>query len=159
MFADLSRSGGLLAPFRAILSEPGPRHMLILALWNGLFTLIMKIGSSHSSAIFFFTMVILGEFIFFSFMLWKNKLNPLTPFRENPGICLQAGLFWTLGLSLFFVSLSMTLVAYASAANRTHVLFVVILSHFLLREGDIRKRLLGCILMLLGIALILVPVG
>lgn len=157
MFSDLSKSGGLLAPLKAVFTQPGPRHMLILALWNGLFVLFMKMGSLQSSAMFFFTMVIVGELCVFSFLLLKEKINPLIPFKENLVLCLQTGIFWTIGLTMFFYALSITLVAYASAAQRTHAIFVVLLSHFLLKEGEIKKRLLGCVIMVLGVILILLP--
>lgn len=155
MFANLRNWQSILEPFKQMIYQPAPRYALQFCFLNGFFINIMKMGGEQSSSLFFLWIVLIQEWIVLSIILAKQRVNPLAVVLSRPLLAIGTGIGWGLGIALVFVSISLTLVAYATAANRSHALFVVLLSYIILKEGDIKRRLVACSIMLIGVFIIL----
>jgi len=148
---------GLLAPFRALWNEPGPRIMLLVALLWSVAANVDKIGLVNSSPAFWlfssFCMMSLG---LLPMVLLKSH-QPLARLRRNfPGLLL-IGLTGTLALILQMWALTMTLAAYVISIKRISVVFGVLFGHFVFQERGLARRLVCAALMVAGVALIAVP--
>lgn len=149
-----TRALGYLAPFRALLSEPGPRLMLLVALIWSITANVDKIGLQHSSPMFY-------GFAVNAFL--ALALLPLAlPRLRGKGQALQANLGNLLaiggagGLTIAcqMVALNLAIVPYVIAIKRTSTILSVLWGTLILREPGLRERLLGTVVMVLGVVLI-----
>lgn len=154
----IGRGGhGLLAPLRALWSEPGPRIMLGVALLWSITANVDKVGVAKSSPAFwlfsFFCAMSLGLLP----MVLLKPHQPLARLRDNfPGLLL-IGLTGALALILQMWALTLTLAAYVISIKRLSVVFGVLLGHFVFQERDLARRLVCAALMVAGVALIAMP--
>ncbi len=79
-----------------------------------------------------------------------RKLLRIVFCREN----LLCGFFLAVSIVTHFLAISLTKASYMIAVKRTSLLFSVIMGHYLLKESEFKNRLLGSILMILGLILI-----
>lgn len=151
---NLSRVGnGWLAPLKALFSEAGPRLMLGVAFLWSLAPNFDKLGAHSMSA----SMWVLSLNILMSVGTGAFLLTRRTP----PRLTIRTTLLFSLsgllmsGMLFFHVTaLTMTLVTYASAVRRVNSVFSVILGVLVLKESNLRERLSGSLLMLLGAAVL-----
>lgn len=145
---------GYLAPFRAIRKEPGSLLMLVVAMLYSILAVLGKKAIQHSSPIFFgfffLASVNITILIFFP-LLSKIKWNALfrMPVR---GICV--GFVLCLHVLLHVLAISMVEAVYMISVKRMSILFAIIYGWLLFKETDIKSRMLGAILMFLGIGVI-----
>ena len=155
MHLGRSRSG-LLEPFRALWSEPGPRIMLLVALIWSFTANLDKVGVLNSSPAFwlftFFTAMTLG---LMPVVLVKSS-NPLFQLRRNFRALALVGLCGSLALILQMWALTLTLAAYVVSVKRMSVVFGVLLGHVVFGEKDLARRLICAAFMVAGVALIAV---
>jgi uncharacterized membrane protein len=144
---------GLLGPLRALLAEPGPRLMLLVALIWSVSANFDKIGVRNSSP-----------------LLWAAALNlfiaaallPLVLYRRRGERLMPDGLKGLIligtagGLgSIFQMSaISLTLVPYVIAIKRTSILMSSLWGHLRLGETGLRERMPAALLMAAGVALL-----
>ena len=149
---------GILAPFRAILREPGSRCMIGVALIYSFTSTLGKKAITSSSPLF---VVVLYPILLFLCLtpvaFWKGRreLRTMDWQRIIKATVLPA-LFSLMETVAGFVALSLTNVAYMIAVKRVSLLMGVMYGHFLFREQGIRKRLFGGVLMVAGVSLILI---
>jgi uncharacterized membrane protein len=67
------------------------------------------------------------------------------------------GLFAALAVSLQMIAISMTLVAYVISIKRVSILLSVLWGALLFGETGLRERLVGTLLMLLGVIAVTLP--
>ena len=145
---------GLLAPFRALWNEPGPRIMLLVAfLWS--FTANLdKVGVTNSSPAFwlfcFFSAMSLG---LLPVVLLKSH-RPWLQLRRNCKALSLVGLCGSLALVLQMWAITLTLAAYVVSVKRMSVVFGVFFGHFVFGEKDLARRVACAALMVAGVALI-----
>lgn len=148
-----TRKEGYLAPFRAMLQEPGGRWMLAVSLIWSVTSTIDKIGIQNSSPVF-----------------WALAVNlfvalGLAPAALRGGVHLFSGHFVRslfplgaaggIGTACQMAAVSLTLVPYVIAVKRTSTVMTVLWGHFLFKEDGLRERLGGAVLMLAGMVLIM----
>lgn len=149
-------TSGLLEPFRALWSEPGPRIMLLVAfIWS--FTANLdKVGVLNSSPAFwlfsFFVVMTIG---LLPVVLVKSS-NPLLHVRRNLQALGLVGLCGSVALVLQMWALTLTLAAYVVSVKRMSVVFGVFFGHVVFGEKDLARRLVCAVMMVLGVALIVV---
>ncbi len=147
---------GYLAPFRAIMSQPGPRLMLMVAfIWS--FTANFdKIGVVNSSPSFW--VISLFSFVAIALIpvvLLKSK-QPFRQIRHHYPVLLLIGGFSTLGVLFQMQAIQLTHVTQVIAVKRMSALFGVIWGHLLFKEKGLRERAAGTILMMIGVFVITV---
>lgn len=144
------RTGGLLAPFKALVRERGPRLMLGVAFLWSIAGNIDKIGVLSSSPLVWsvsvFTLIALG----LTFPMLRSP-GSLTSIRSNWSILLLIGLFTALSIGTQMIAISMTLVAYALAIKRLSILLGVVFGALILKEEGLSEKLVGVVVMLSGV--------
>jgi len=146
---------GWLAPFQAMISQPGPRRMLSVALIYSVSSNFDKIGVQNSSPLFWSlsitTVMTMGFIFLFRLMARPTITAPFTPIL---GILLAIGLFQTLGLYFHNTALSVGAVPSVIAIKRTSILFAVLWGMIFLKEPQGKERLAGAALMVIGIGIL-----
>ena len=146
---------GWLAPFRAMISQPGPRRMLSVALIYSITSNFDKIGVLHSSPIFWSLSI--SSLMAVGFLLMLRFLpHPTipTPSTNTLGILLAIGLLQTVGLFFHNTALSLGPVPSVIAVKRSSILFATLWGIMFLREERGKERLAGAVLMVIGIGIL-----
>ncbi|MEG5059834.1 EamA family transporter [Microcoleus sp. A2-C5] len=145
------KSKGYLAPFKALLYEPGPKLMLIVAFLWSITSNFDKIGVHNSSPIFWLFSLFTTMSIVLLPVLLKKTPNPSRKIIKNLPLLVTMGFFNALGVIFQMQALTMTLVVQVIAVKRTSVLMGVLFGHFIFKEKDIQQRLLGAAIMIVGV--------
>lgn len=147
-------SFGFLSPFRALLSERGPRLMLIAAVAFSVAAVFDKAGINRSSPILY----ALIENVFVALVMMPIIFVKHRPgFREafaNWQILLPIGLFVAMMFICQATAMSHGPVAYVVAIKRFSVLLSVVAGGVLLGEEQLSVRLAGSTVMICGICCI-----
>ncbi|PSB28697.1 hypothetical protein C7B69_09930 [filamentous cyanobacterium Phorm 46] len=145
------KSQGYLAPFKALLNEPGPKFMLIVAFLWSITSNFDKIGVKNSSPIFWlFSLFGTMSILLLPILLHKTP-NPGTKILKQLPMLATMGFFNAIGVLCQMQALTLTLVVQVIAIKRTSVLMGVLFGHFIFKEKDIQQRLLGAGIMVLGV--------
>ena len=147
---------GYLAPFRALLKEPGPKLMLFVAFIWSITSNYDKIGVKNSSPIFWTIAVNIFLTIAISVILaLRQKKNTNTKhITANLKSLLPIGLFSAMALVAQMTAINITLVAYVISVKRAGLIFGVLFGHFVFNEKGVKERLLGAVIMVLGVVMI-----
>jgi drug/metabolite transporter (DMT)-like permease len=145
------KSQGYLAPFKALLHEPGPKLMLIVAFLWSITSNFDKIGVQNSSPIFWLFSLFTTMSIVLLPVLLKKTPNPSRKIIKHLPLLVTMGFFNALGVIFQMQALTMTLVVQVIAVKRTSVLMGVLFGHFIFKEKDIQQRLLGAAIMIVGV--------
>jgi uncharacterized membrane protein len=145
-----------LAPFRALLRNPGARLFLGIAAIFSISGVYDKVGVTTSAPLFWsgavnlFMTLTLGVMI----LLRHDTARVGAVMRRAPRRVLLASLVISIGLAAQMTALPMTLAAYVIAVKRTSVLFSVLAGALIFREHSLVPRLTGAAIMLAGFLLI-----
>lgn len=147
-------NSGYLSPLRAIVKEQGPRLMLIVAFIWSITSNFDKIGIQNSSSLFWavslniFLTLLMTPIIFYKS---RSKLNIV---KFNLRILFPLGLLNSLSIISHVIAISLTFVSYVMAIKRTTAIFTVIFGYLIFKETGLKERLLGVIIMVIGVLLI-----
>jgi uncharacterized membrane protein len=142
---------GYLAPFKALLHQPGPKLMLIVAFLWSITSNFDKIGVQNSSPIFWlFSLFTTMSVLLLPVLLHKTP-NPSRKIMQQLPMLAIMGFVNALGVVFQMQALTMTLVVQVIAVKRTSVLMGVLFGHFIFKEKDIQQRLLGAAIMIVGV--------
>ncbi len=148
------KSKGYLAPFKALLDEPGPKLMLIVAFLWSITSNFDKIGVKNSYPIFWlFSLFGTMTVLLLPVLLYKTPNPGLKILKQLPMLAAM-GFFNAIGVLFQMQALTLTLVVQVIAIKRTSVLMGVLFGHFIFKEKDIQQRLLGAGIMILGVLFI-----
>jgi drug/metabolite transporter (DMT)-like permease len=148
------RTGGYLAPIKALFAEPGPRLMLVVALIFSVTANLDKVGVENSSPIIW--SVAMSAFIA-AVMVPVVAIGSRTPsaqLRAGIRTLVLIGLFNALVMVLQMSALELTLVAYVISIKRTSAIMSVVWGHLLFKEPGLKERAAGAVLMVLGVVCI-----
>lgn len=148
------RHEGYLAPFKALLKEKGPKLMLLVAFIWSITSNIDKIGIQNSSAIFWVIATdIFIALIMFPIIIHKSRTN-MHHIRTSYKVLLPIGLFSAIASIFQMIAISLTLVAYVISIKRTSAIMSVLFGHLIFKEEGVKERLLGAIIMVIGVLFI-----
>lgn len=148
------KRNGYLAPLKALLSKRGPRLMLICAFLWSISSNFDKVGIQNSSVLFWpIATTITAAAVMLPIVLFKSK-NSLGKIPTNWKTLLPMGIFSVLTLVFQMFALSLALVAYVISVKRVSAVMGVIWGRLFFKEKGIRDRLIGSVIMVLGVALI-----
>lgn len=146
------RHRGYLAPFRALLTEKGPRYMLMVVFLWSITSNIDKIGVlSSSPAMWLVAVNALIALMLTPAVVRGGRAKGL---KTNIRLLIPIGLVSGLYMIFQNVAIILTLVPYVISIKRTSVLMSVFFGWLIFREKGIRERLAGAAMMVLGVALI-----
>lgn len=148
------RHGGHLAPLKALIKENGPRLMLVVAFIWSITSNIDKIGVKNSSPVFW----VIANSIFWAtvlcpIMLLKSK-KAVRNIPANLKTLIPIGIFAGLGGIAQMTAINLALVAYVISIKRTSAIISVLLGYFIFKEKNIKERLIGAIIMIIGVLFI-----
>ena len=148
------RKLGYLEPFKALVKEKGPRLMLLVAFIWSFSSNIDKIGIQNSSPIFWIiaTRSLIAP-IMILIVMYKSKKKLMNVFQNYKKL-LPVGLSVSLVLIFQMIALNLTLVSYVIAIKRTSIIFSVLFGFLIFKEKGIKERLIGSIIMVVGVILI-----
>lgn len=148
------RHAEYLEPFKALLKEKGPRLMLLVAFMWSITSNFDKMGVQNSSAIFWVMSINLFiTLAIFPIMLYRSR-DSLKQIKTRYKMLMPIGLFSALGLIFQMIAINLTLVAYVISVKRISTIISVLFGHFIFKEEGIKERLLGVVIMVLGVLLI-----
>lgn len=152
---------GLLAPFRALMRDPGTRVMLLVAFLYSISASYDKVGTAASSplawaaSIHTVTAVVLGPLVVWRWRARRASGDASTAASFTPTpLILLAGVVTAVGAAAQMTAIMLTLAAYVIAVKRTSTLFGVLLGRSVFGEGRTGERLLGAAVMLAGFVLV-----
>ncbi len=153
---------GYLAPFKALLNERGARLMLIASFLWSITANIDKIGVQNSSPIFWAISVnAYITLIMFPIMLYRMKLYKTSKalvlsknFLGRLRNLVMMGLCSSIVLACQMTAINMVLVIYVISIKRISAVISVLFGHFIFKEKNIKERLVGSVIMVIGVLLI-----
>ncbi|MEG3921201.1 DMT family transporter [Microcoleus sp. T3_A4] len=148
------KSQGYLAPFKALLHQPGSKLMLLVAFLWSITTNFDKIGVQNSSPIFWVFALLTSMSVLLLPVLLHKTSNPKRQIIQYLPMLMATGFFNALGVIFQMQALTMTLVVQVIALKRTSVLMGVLFGHFIFKEKDIQERFLGAAIMMGGVLFI-----
>ena len=148
------KSQGYLAPFKALLHQPGSKLMLLVAFLWSITTNFDKIGVQNSSPIFWVFALLTSMSVLLLPVLLHKTSNPKRQIIQYLPMLMATGFFNALGVICQMQALTMTLVVQVIALKRTSVLMGVLFGHFIFKEKDIQERFLGAAIMMGGVLFI-----
>lgn len=153
---NLNRPGeGFLAPFKSIKKEKGSVLMIVVAFIYSITSNLGKVAVLHSSPTFFAIIyaIILSMFLL-PFVVRKSG-NSISAIRARPLLFVMIGVFYGIMMMCHFSAIRLIEVPYMISVKRTSMIFSTIYGWLLFKEENIRERLLGSAVMVIGVALIM----
>lgn len=152
--AEMGR-GGWLAPFRFMLSEPGPRLMLGVALIFSVTAVLGKGAVRYMPGADFgaFYAVLFGACA--ALVVSARGRSPLRIARARPVAVLGVAAAMAVMMVSHFVAIEQVTAGYMIAVKRTSMLFGLLYGALWFRELELGRNLAAAALMLVGVALIL----
>ncbi len=150
---DLARQHPI-APLRAVISNPGSRRMLMVAVVWSITSSVGKKGVLIYGAIPFVFLLVCGitaVFAVVTLLRVKSRHSRFRPTKGMAALFLLGGLFMAGAQISHFVSLSLAPVSYMISVKRLSLVFGVALGRLLFREHNIGYRLAGSAVMVLGV--------
>ncbi|HLF18826.1 MAG TPA: EamA family transporter [Candidatus Omnitrophota bacterium] len=148
------RAKGWLMPFKDLITQRGPRYMLIVAFLFSIGANMDKIGVVNSSPIVWIFTLNLSVCVILTFVMLKKSSNIFPQLKSQFGWLCLAGFYNGAAILFQMVAIQMTLVPYLIAVKRTSALMTVFYGLLILKEEGLKERLLGAFLMVLGVYLI-----
>jgi drug/metabolite transporter (DMT)-like permease len=151
--------GGIFEPFHAIRREKGSMLMIIVAAIYSLTASLGKRAIEHSSALFFMATYVAAQSVMLAapalFSYRRHDRNTL-PFnvRHLLKLTFLPGVLLVISSLTHSWAIQLTQVAYMISVKRLSLLIGVVYGWLFFKEKEIRERLLGAVLMLLGFILI-----
>lgn len=144
------------APFCAMLTNPGSRLMLLVALLWSVTSAFDKVGVQNSSP--FFWCVSLFSFIasgILPIVLLRSRLSVQTFQKILPqtGNLSRIGLAFAIAVGCQMLAVSLVPVTQVIAVKRMSALMSVLWGHYLFGETGLRERLLGASIMVGGVVI------
>jgi drug/metabolite transporter (DMT)-like permease len=165
---------GLLAPILILVRRPGAALAIIASMLWGSTTVLEKLAIEHVSPPSGLLVALVGTGITVV-LLTPNALAPLfrthasmrevgtskryTPFgglSTHPRAFLAASIIAGVAPLFGFTAIALGLVGYVSVLFKLSAIFTVLWAWFFLHEGNLRPRLLGALVMILGGVLVAV---
>jgi drug/metabolite transporter (DMT)-like permease len=147
----------LLAPIRALVSDPGSRRMLLVALIWSITSALGKKGVLLYGAIPFGMVLLVGLVLIFALIAGIRGNSPVLRVDISApalGFFVLGGAFMAGAEATHFVSLSQAPVACMIAVKRLSLVFGVLMGWLWFQEDHIRYRLIGGAIMVSGVFLI-----
>ncbi len=149
-------SKGLLEPFKAIAKEQGSVLMIIVAFVFSIGACIGKIAVQHSDPLFFSVVYsFLLSLLFYLVVIFRTKHFYSKAF-SRPVLFLLIGILITIMIITHLNAVNLVEVAYMVSVKRLSILFGVVYGVMFFKETNIKERLLGATVMILGIVMITV---
>jgi len=145
---------GILEPLKAVGKEKGSVLMIIVAFIFSITSNFGKVAVQHSSPIFFsvFYSALLSAFLFL-IVSFKTK-RVLSKIVSQPLLFLFIGIVMAIMIITHLKAISLVEVSYMISVKRLSLIIGVIYGAVFFKETNIKERLLGSTVMVMGVVLI-----
>ena len=150
------RRHGFLGPIRALLRNKGSRLMLLVAAIWSIGANCDKLGLQASSPAFWGASIYTATALALAPTVGRGWRLAGRSFGWRSWPLLLAGALEALGLFCQMHALPLTQVSYVISVKRLSIIFAVLLGAMVLKEPDLRHRLPGAALMVIGVFFIAV---
>lgn len=154
--ATLSR-GGWFSPLRAMVSERGPRLMLLVALIFGVTGVLGKGAVQYMPGAAFGALYAVLLALGTAVAMVASGRSPWTIARRRPFAVGGVAAAMAIMVATHFVAIEQVAAAYMIAVKRTSMLAGLLYGAWWFRELELGRNLAAAALMLAGVALILLP--
>lgn len=151
---DARKLGGWTAPFKAVVISPGSRAALGAAIVFGFAAVIGKKGVTESDPLFFAATFFPLQAVAIMLLLPLSGRASLACLRRTPRRGAVLGGFFFLHILFHCTAISLVQTAYMIAIKRLNAVLGVLIGALWLGETNLRPRLAGASLMVLGAAII-----
>ena len=145
---------GLLAPFKAIVKEKGPRLMLVVAFIWSITSNIDKVGIQNSSIVHWAIAMHIFSIFAMIPVVWVTSRSSMSQVWKRQKVLFPMGFVNALKYIFQMAAIQLTLVAYVISIKRTSAILSVVLGFLIFKEKGFRERLTGSVIMILGVLLI-----
>jgi len=145
---------GILAPFKAIITEKGPRLMLFVAFVWSITSNIDKVGIQNSSVVLWAVAIHIFIIITMVPLVWFTSRSSMHQLVKHRNMLFSLGLINALKYFFQLAALQFTLVVYVISIKRTSAILCVIFGALIFKEKGLKERLTGSVIMVLGVLLI-----
>ena len=156
------RKEGLFAPLKTIWSNQGTRFMLIVAFLWSISAPFDKVAVQHANPMlktgdpYFYVAI---SHIFLALALLPFVIKKIKPSRlfapTSARVLAPIGIVSGLAITFQMIAFSMTLVPYAISVKRTSALFGALWGKLFFKEVNLKERLVGAVVILVGAAMVL----
>ena len=145
------------APFVSLVKNQGSRYMLLVAFIWSTTANIDKIGVEETSPIYW---AFAKDFVILIYLVpilvWKSK-KPLLQIKNRKWPLLLVGFFRSTSVLTQMFALQFIMVAYVISIKRASSIFIILFAFFYMNERkNFRNRLIGIIIILIGLFVIAV---
>ena len=153
------KKDGYFAPFKALLKERGALLMLLVAFLWSISSSFDKIGVQNSAPIFWaisvnaFVTLILFPVALFRLRKLKSSFTNRKLFRGLKTL-IPMGIATALMLACQMTAINMALVIYVSSIREASAIISVLFGYFIFKEKNIKERLIGSAIMIVGVLFI-----
>lgn len=145
---------GILEPFKAIRRERGSMYMIIVAFIYSITSNFGKMAILHSSPLFFASIYLpILSAALFPVLMWENQ-GKVKQLFSNLTIFSLIGLSVVFATITHFLAVNLIEVPYVISVKRTSLLFGIMFGAIWFKETNIRERLIGGIIMIIGVIII-----
>jgi uncharacterized membrane protein len=142
---------GYFAPWRSLFTNPGSRLALLVAFLWSITSNLDKVGVQNSAPIFWAICVYFWiSIVLLPVVLLKSRKN-LPPLNRRWFKLIFYGFLNSMMIGCQMTAINLTLVAYVVSVKRTSALFSVIFGSLILKEERIKEKLVGSIIMVIGV--------
>lgn len=145
---------GVFEPILSIYKERGSRLMLIVALIWSVTSNIDKIAVKNSNPLLF-SLASTVLILFFLTVVLKVKKTSFETIFKSSRILAPIGIASGLSTAFQMIAISLTLVPNVITVKRTSAIFGIAWGKLFFKEENIKERLIGAVIMVLGVVLIL----
>ncbi|NQV13454.1 MAG: EamA family transporter [Parcubacteria group bacterium] len=148
------RKTSFFAPFKALIKEKGSRYMLLVVLLWSITANFDKVGIQNSSVFFWSFALNAGILLFLLPVVIIKSPNIFQNIKKHFKTLSIYGLISSFGTLAQMTAISLIIVPYMVAIKRTSTIMSTIAGHFFFKEKNIKERLVGVVIMVLGVILI-----
>lgn len=145
----------VFAPFVSLVRNQGSRYMLMVAFIWSITANLDKIGVEETSPVFWsFSKDFVILFYLIPIVLWKSK-KPWLQIRNRKYPLAMVGFFRSTSVLTQMFALQFILVPYVISIKRASAVFIILYAFFFLNEKkNFRNRIIGIIIILIGLFVI-----
>ena len=146
---------GIFDPITSIFREKSSLYMLIVAFLFSITSTLSKITVQKSSAMFSSAAYLIAmSLCFFAISFFKSR-SKMPQLKTHARDLAPIGLFYGSMAIFHNLAITLTLVPYMMSIKRTSSIFSVFYGHFWFKEHNMKNRMSGALIMLIGAILII----
>ncbi len=144
----------LTRPFRALVTTPGTRLALLTGLTIGIYSVVDKAGVDRVNPLLYMWLWVLGTALLMAPFYLRRPDRVRAVLKIEIRSAIAAGVLLFGAYTMVLTAMTWSIVTYVSAARETSILIATLYGALLLKEYVGPARVLGALILALGVALI-----